>query len=61
MQYKCKQVIICVTGMKMGLRKRQRGSDALIVFGVLAQMPADAQMNDSGFPAGRSEQTIMTP
>ena len=24
---------ICVTGMKIGLRKRQRGLDAFIVFG----------------------------
>ena len=34
-----------VTGMEMGLRKRQRGSDAFIVFGVLAWMPVDAQIN----------------
>ena len=36
---------IYVTGMEIGLRQRQRGSDAFIVFGVLAWMPADAQMN----------------
>ena len=34
-----------VTDMEIGLRKRQRGSDAFIVFRVLAWMPADAQMN----------------
>ena len=33
---------IYVTGAKIGLRKRQRGLHAFIVFGVLAQMPADA-------------------
>ena len=32
--------------MKIRLRKRQRGSDAFIVFGVLAWMPADVQIND---------------
>ena len=31
--------------MKIGLRKRQRGSDAVILIGVLASMPAYAQMN----------------
>ena len=54
--------------MKFGLRKRQRGSDAFVVFrGPSARMPADVQMNMlqvpmhmcSGFPTGRSEQTIM--
>ena len=34
-----------VTGMEMGLRKRQRGLDAFIVFGVPAWMPSDVQMN----------------
>ena len=34
-----------ITGMEIGLRKRQRGSDVFIVFGVLVWMPADAQMN----------------
>ena len=33
--------------MKIGLRKRWRGLDAIIVFGVLAWMPADVQMNSS--------------
>ena len=36
-----------ITGAKIGLRKRQRGLDAFVVFGVLAWMPADAQMNGS--------------
>ena len=31
--------------MKIGLRKRQRGLDALIVFGVLVWMLADVLMN----------------
>ena len=31
--------------MEIGLRKRQRGSDAFIVFGVLVWMLVDAQMN----------------
>ena len=31
--------------MEIGLRKRQRGSDAFLVFGVLAWMPVDTQMN----------------
>ena len=31
--------------MEIGLRKRQRGSDAFIVFGALAWMPADVQTN----------------
>ena len=35
-----------VTGVKIGLRKRQRGLDTFIVFGILAQMLADALMND---------------
>ena len=55
------------TGMEIGLRKSWRGSDAFIVFGVLAWMPADAQTNDdvsmcmcNGFPAGRSKQMIVT-
>ena len=34
-----------VTGTEIGLRKRWRGSDAIIVFGVLAWMPADVQTN----------------
>ena len=40
-------IIVCiyVTGMEIGLRKRQRGSDAFIVFRVLAWMLADVQMN----------------
>ena len=29
--------------MEIGLRKRQRGLDAIIVFRVLAWMPADVQ------------------
>ena len=37
---------IYVTGTEIGLRKRQRGSDAFIVFGVLAWMPADVQTNN---------------
>ena len=37
--------IIYVIGAKIGLRKRQRHSDAFVVFGVLAWMPADAQTN----------------
>ena len=41
-------VYIYVTGAKIRLRKRQRGLDAFVVFGVLAQMPADAQTNGSG-------------
>ena len=32
--------------MEIGLRKRQRGLDAFIVFGVLAWMLVDAQIND---------------
>ena len=36
---------IYVTGMEIGSRKRQRGSDVFIVFGVLAWIPADVQMN----------------
>ena len=36
---------IYVTGMEIGLRIRQRGSDAFIVFGVLAWMLPDVQMN----------------
>ena len=32
--------------MEIGLRKRQRGLDAFIVFGVLVWMPADVQTND---------------
>ena len=36
-----------VRGMEIGLRKRQRGLDAFIVFGVLAWMPADVQMNSN--------------
>ena len=31
--------------MEIGLRKGWRGSDAFIVFRVLAWMPADVQMN----------------
>ena len=31
--------------MEIGLRKRQRGLHAFIVFGVLVQMPADVQTN----------------
>ena len=55
-----------VTGMEIRLRKRQRGLDAFIVFRVPAWMLADVQMNDnvfmhmhSGFPTGRSKQTIV--
>ena len=33
--------------MDIGLRKRWRGLDAFIVFGVLAWMPADVQTNDN--------------
>ena len=36
-----------VTGVKIGLRKRQRGLDAFIVYMVLVQMLADVQMNRS--------------
>ena len=32
--------------MEIGLRKRQRGLDAFIVFGVPVWMPADVQTND---------------
>ena len=39
--------IIYVTGTEFGLRKRWRGSDALIVTGIPAWMPADVQMNYS--------------
>ena len=60
-------VYIYVTGMEIRLRKRQRGLDAFIVFGVPAQMPADVQMNGSNsdahvqwFSTWRSEQMIMT-
>ena len=38
-------VHISVTGMGIGLRKRWRGSDAFIVFGVPMWMLADVQMN----------------
>ena len=38
-------IYIYVTGMKIRLRKRQRGLDALIVFGVLVWMLADVQTN----------------
>ena len=34
--------------MEIGLRKRQRGSDAFILFRVLAWMPADVQTNGDG-------------
>ena len=40
------EYFIYVTGMEMGLRKRWRGSDAFIVFGILAWMLADVQTND---------------
>ena len=33
--------------MEIGLRKRQSGLDAFIVFGVLAWMLVDVQMNDN--------------
>ena len=33
--------------MEIGLRKRQRGLDAFIVFGVPVWMLADAQMNSN--------------
>ena len=33
--------------MEIGLRKRQRGLDAILLIGVLAWMPADAQTNGS--------------
>ena len=33
--------------MEIGLRKRWRGSDTFIVFGVLVWMLADVQMNDN--------------
>ena len=36
-----------VTDMENELRKRQRGSDAFIVFGILAWMLEDAQMNSN--------------
>ena len=35
-----------VTGVEIGLRKRWRGLDAFIVFGVLAWMLVDVQMNN---------------
>ena len=38
---------VCVTGMEIGLRKRWRGLDAFIVFGVLVWMPADSQTNSN--------------
>ena len=40
--------VICgiyVTGTEIGLRKRQRGSDAVILNGVPAWMPVDVQTN----------------
>ena len=37
--------------MKIGLRKRHRGSDAFLVVGVLARMLVDAQMNVGGSDA----------
>ena len=54
--------------MEFGLRKKWRGSDAFMVFGVPAWMLADVKKQTamfwmhmySGFPAGRSEQTIVT-
>ena len=39
-------VYIYVTGTKIRLRKRRRGLDAFVVFGVPAGMLADVQMND---------------
>ena len=52
--------------MEIGLRKRQRGSDAFIVFGVLVWMLADAQTNGNisdvhaqWISTGRLEQTIV--
>ena len=42
-----KRLHIYVTGTEIGLRKRWRGSDAFIVFGVPALMSADAQTNDN--------------
>ena len=38
-------IALYVTGTEIGLRKRQRGLDAFIVFGVMAWMLADMQMN----------------
>ena len=38
-------IYIYFTGIKIGLRKRQRGSDASVVYGVLAWMLADVQTN----------------
>ena len=38
-------VCVCVRGMEIGLRKRWRGLDAFIVFGVLAWTQVDLQMN----------------
>ena len=56
-----------VTGMEIKLRKRQRGSDAVIVIRVLAWMWTDVQTNSSisnvhaqWFSDGRSEQMIVT-
>ena len=40
-----KYLVESVTGMEIGLRKRQRGSDAFVAFVVLAWTLADAQMN----------------
>ena len=37
--------------MKIRLRKRQRGSDAFVVVGVLRRMPTDVQMNVGGSDA----------
>ena len=53
--------------MEIGLRKRWRGLDAFIVFGVLVWMLADVQMNGDisdvhvqWFSTGGSEQMIVT-
>ena len=43
----CALFYIYVTGMEIGLRKRQRGLDAFIVFGVLAWTPEDVQTNNN--------------
>ena len=41
----CVLFYVYVTGTEIGLRKRQRGLDACIVFRVLAWTLADVQMN----------------
>ena len=40
-------LIIYVTGVEIGLRKRQSGLDAFVLFGVLEWMLVDVQTNSS--------------